>query len=113
MNLTQLNERIQTIIKRVHNPDEISVGIKVHRGGAVGGTSIAEVVSVQKGFDWDNNKLIIYTQDELRETDRDEITALNKELSKIGWTAYEFNNLKRENAKLRKELAKLKGEDNA
>lgn len=111
MNLTQFSNRIQDLVKRVHNPDEITVGVKVHRGGAVGGTSIAEVTSVQKGFDWDNHKFIIYTVEELRETNRDEITALNKELSNIGWTAYEFSSLKRENARLRKELAKLKGEE--
>jgi hypothetical protein len=110
MNLTQLNVRIQGIINRCRNPDEVVVGVRVVRLGAVGGTSIAEVTTVFKGIDWDNNKLIIDTGLDLREADRDELTKLKKDLSDIGWTAYEFNNLKRENAKLRKQLAELQGD---
>lgn len=105
MTLDQLIDRLVSIRDR-NRGDNLAVGVCVTRLNAVGGTPITPIKSVISGGDWDSNKVIIYTDIELREADRDELAKLKKELADIGWTAMEFNRLKRENAKLRKELNK-------
>ena len=81
--------------------DELRIGIKTVKLGVAGGTYITGVQSIIKGFDLDNNKVIITPEHELREIQIDEISHIKKELSKLGWSDYGFRNLKRENKKLK------------
>ena len=111
MNLEQFKEAIDQIIRRVRIGDEetIRVGVQVTKAGSVGGTPIVTVKSVIKGFDWDNNKVIITTEEPVRLTDAGEIDKLKKEAADIGWSVYEFQNQKREIARLRKRIKELEG----
>lgn len=104
MNLTELKTLIDSIYERARDPDSVKIGIQVERVGAIGGTPISPVLRIFKGFDWDNNKLIITSEKLLREVDADEMSKLRKEAEDLGWSLYENRNLKREIKKLREQL---------
>jgi hypothetical protein len=63
---------------------------------------------MQSGFDWDNGKLMIFPDKDLRIIEADELLALRKAHEKEGWAQYENRNLKRENKKLKEEVLNLK-----
>lgn len=54
---------------------------------------------------------MLYPVEELSRTDHDYLANMKKQASDLGWSVYEFNNLKRENKRLLKELKQLKGEE--
>ena len=104
------------MVNRISNRntrDDLRIGIKTVKLNVVGGTYITDIQSIIKGFDWDNNKVIITPEHELREIEVDEISHIKKELSKLGWSDYEFRNLKRENKKLREQIKELEAKINA
>lgn len=108
MTAKELLDRLNELVSRNNRSerlDEFRVGIKTVKLNSVGGTYLTDIKSINFGFDWDNNKLIITPEKELREVNLDEVGSMRDELSKIGWTAYQFNSLKRENKKL---IAKIK-----
>lgn len=109
MNLLELKQHIDRLVelsqKRHTSPENISVGVKIFRLGSVGPTSTVGVKSITLGFDWDKDKLIIIAEKELREIDRDEIASLLDRFDEMGWTQYEVDSLKRENARLNKLLS--------
>ena len=109
MNLLELKQQIDRMIevtsKRHIEPENIAVGIKVFRLGTVGPTPIVNVKSLIQGFDWDNGKLIITAETDLREIGRDEIASLLDKFDEIGWTQYEVDSLKRENKRLKNLLS--------
>lgn len=104
--ISKLND-ISSRNNRADRLDEIRVGIQTTKLNVAGGTYISDIKNVNFGFDWDNNKLIITPEKTLREIDLDEIASMRDELSKIGWTVYKFNNLKRENKKLSTRIQEL------
>lgn len=85
----------------------IRVCVPIETVGAVGGTPTTNIKSVQLGFDWDNNKLMLYTEKKLMLEDPDTLGRLRKECQEMGWTAYENGNLKRENKRLLKRIKEL------
>ena len=111
MNLKQLYDIVKRSIvhceKRHQDPAEIDVCIKIESVGAVGGMAKVDIKSVIQGCDWDSDKLIIYPEEDLSLTDHDYLTKIRKEVQNLGWDVYEFNNLKRENKKLREQLSEL------
>jgi hypothetical protein len=104
MTLTNFKSIIDHIFATARNPDTIQVGIQVVAPGSVGGTPLSGLKSVVKGFDWDNNKLILSPDDPLHMISVDEIASIEKSLKDAGWSLYEFENLKKENRRLRKLL---------
>jgi hypothetical protein len=62
---------------------------------------------MQTGFDWDNGKLMIFPDKDLRSIEADELMALRKANEKEGWAIYENANLKRENKKLKQDNLEL------
>lgn len=113
MNLKELKEQIDWLYENQlqHNypaPEDITVSIVVKTVGTVGGTPGVGVKSMQSGFDWDNGKLMICPEKDLRSIEADELERLRKASDKEGWAQYENVNLKRENKKLKEELANLK-----
>lgn len=109
MNLKEFSKTVYMYADRCRFPEETTVGIMATHLGSAGGTPLIEVKSAFMGADWDSNRFIIVPETNIRSIEKNEIESIKKELSELGWTAYEFNNLKRENKKLRKEIAELKG----
>jgi hypothetical protein len=110
MNLTDFKNFIDSIYNRVRNPSDITVGIEVYKPNSIGGTPISNITRVTKGFDFDNNKVIIQCDQKLHNIEADEIAQLRKSVEDLGWTAYEFNRLKAENKRLRTLIEKYEND---
>ena len=108
MNLQELYNSVeqQMILceQRHQDPAEIRVCIPIQTVKAIGGTPCANVKQANKGFDWDNNKFMLYPEIDLSLTDHDYLAIMRKEAEEIGWTSYEVGNLKREVKRLTKLL---------
>ena len=107
MNLKELKDLIDDEYSRVPvwtTADSIRVGIVVKTVGSIGGTPVVDIKNIQAGFDWDNGKLMIFPEKDLRSIEADELAALRKESEKQGWAEYENRNLKAEIKRLRKQL---------
>lgn len=107
MNLKELKELVDCMYENQlrHNyptPEGVNVGIVVKTVGSIGGTSCVNIKNIQSGFDWDNGKLMIFPEEDLRTIKADELLALRKANEKEGWAQYENANLKREIKKLKK-----------
>jgi hypothetical protein len=90
-----------------HRKQDWQVVIPVYRVGAVGGTPSVGIKIVTSGFDWDNGRIFIRPETELREIDRDEIKTMQDKYEELGWKHYEISGLKKENEKLRKRIEEL------
>ena len=114
MNLQELYNIVEQQVilceQRHQDPATIKVCIPIQTVTAVGGTPCIDVKQANKGFDWDDNKFMLYPEKDLSLTDHDYLAIMRKEAEDMGWTAYEVRNLKRENKKLRQQLAELKNE---
>jgi hypothetical protein len=113
MNAKEFITRLNDLISRNNREsrlDEFRVGIQTTKLNSIGGTYITDIKSVNFGFDWDNNKLLIYPEKELREIDLNELDNIRKELERIGWDQFQNRNLKRENKKLKERISELEGE---
>ena len=107
MTLSELRDVIDRVIEnynRYGGGREVVASIVVRVPGAIGGTPTVNVKSIQAGFDWDNGKLLIYPEKDLRTIEADEILALRKANEKEGWAEYENRGLKAQVKKLRKQL---------
>lgn len=112
MNIFELKEKIDRIILTSNNASRMRVVIPIKTPGSVGGTPCVDIKSAITGFDWDDGKLMLYPVEDLSKTDHDYLAKIRKQADEIGWSVYEFNNLKRENKRLLKEIKKLRGEEN-
>lgn len=113
MNLKELKEQVDWLyenqLQHIYPaPDGVNVSIVVKTAGSAGGTPCVGVKSMQSGFDWDNGKLMIFPEKDLRIIEADELLALRKAHEKEGWAQYENSTLKRENKKLKEEILNLK-----
>ena len=113
MNLKELKEQVDwlyenQLLRHHQAPEDITVSIVVKTAGTVGGTPGVGVKSMQSGFDWDNGKLMIFPEKDLRSIEADELERLRKASDKEGWAQYENVNLKRENKKLKEEVLNLR-----
>ena len=107
MTLSELRDVIDRVIEnynRYGGGREVVASIVMRVPGAIGGTPTVNVKSIQAGFDWDNGKLLIYPEKDLRTIEADEILALRKANEKEGWAEYENRGLKAQVKKLRKQL---------
>lgn len=113
MNIIELKKIVDRLYETTeeYNKELTNIGIQVKRIGSVAGTPLVNVKSIHSGFDWDNNKIIIVPETELREIDRDEIKSIQEKYDELGWKYYKINNLQRENKKLKEEIEKLKNEN--
>ena len=114
MNLQELYNIVEQQVilceRRHQDPVTIKVCIPIQTVNAVGGTPCVDVKQAIKGFDWDDNKFMLYPEKDLSFTDHDHLAIMRKEAEDMGWTAYEVRNLKRENKKLRQQLMELTNE---
>ena len=110
MNIIDLKRIVDSVYEHTkeYNRESTTVGIEVKRFGVIGGTPVVDIKSIVKGFDFDNNKVIIYPEVTLREIDRDEIKTIQDKYEELGWNHYEISGLKRENKRLKEEINKLK-----
>lgn len=108
MKIKELKTQIDWIVSTLSDNEDLEVAIKVVRVGAFGGTPKIPVTNIFKGFDWDNGSVILYSDSELREIDRDEIQQLRKSYDELYWKYCQISSLKRENRRLKEELEKLK-----
>ena len=111
MNLLELQTIVNDLVgrqtNRHRNPEEVNVCIPIKTVNAIGGTPCVDVKSILIGFDWDSNKLMIYPVEDLSRTDHDYLANMRKQADELGWSVYEFTNLKRENKKLLKKIETL------
>lgn len=91
------------------HPTDTRVGIVVQTVGSIGGTPTVDIKSIYAGFDWDNGKLLIYPEKDLRTIEADELLALRKANEKEGWAEYENRGLKAEVKRLNATINKLNG----
>lgn len=71
------------------DPSDITVGIRVKRIGTVGPLPVVGIQQISLGIDWDSDKCLITPTSPLRETDADEIAAIQKKFDDMGWAYYE------------------------
>lgn len=113
--LYEIVERHMIKCEQTHtDPTSIEIVIPIKSVRSIGGTPCVDIKSIVKGFDWDNNKLMLYPEKDLSLTDHDYLATMRKQAEELGWSVYEFQGLKAENAKLRKLIKELKsqlGED--
>ena len=107
MNLLELQQLVEGFIERGSNPEEIRVCVPIKTIGAIGGTPVADIKSIQLGFDWDHGKLLLYTDKNLMLEDPDTLQKLRKEMDDMGWSKFENDRLKRENKKLLKRIEEI------
>ena len=109
MNFLEFKKHIDNISERYseHRLENLTVCVPIETVGAVGGTPTTAIKDVHVGFDWDDKKLMLYTEKKLMLEDPDTLGALRKECQDMGWTAYENGNLKRENKRLLKRIKEL------
>ena len=107
MKAKELKEIIEHLENNNYNLEDVEVVVPTVKLGCVGPTPTTSIQSAIEGIDWDNNKLLLYPETTLREIDQDEIKSLREKYEDLGWKAYEINNLKRENKKLKDKINKL------
>lgn len=103
----KLKELRELLAARDFWDGELEVVIPVKVAGSVAAQPYTKVKSLQAGFDWDQGKLFVYPEVNLRECDRDELKSIQKKLEDIGWNMYENRRLKAENKKLKKQIQEL------
>jgi hypothetical protein len=116
MNLKELKDQVdwlyETQGRSMHQlPESITVGIVIKTVGTAGGTPVVGVKNIHAGFDWDNGKLLIYPESDVREIKADELLALRKANEKEGWAQYENRNLRSDIKKLTAKIALLEGKE--
>lgn len=114
MNLKQLYDIIERDIimceQTNRNPESIRVCIPIQKVGAIAGTPCMDVKWANKGFDWDDNKFMIYPAEDLSLTDPNDFDKLADMRSKLDWKESEIYNLKSDIKKLEKKLKELSDE---
>lgn len=86
-----LVEQLSSVIQRppLRNMER-EVHIVVHRPGNVGGTPTVPAIGATMGFDWDNRKLLIFTEKPLTELTPEQVEAVNESVKKgQSWHAFE------------------------
>ena len=108
MNLQELYEivhhQMRLCEKSHRTPEDIRICIPIETVNAYGGTPCVDIRDAHKGFDWDDNKFILYPDSKLSLADHDHLAKMRKEAEDMGWTAYEVKNLKHEIKQLKKLL---------
>lgn len=114
MNLHELKNRVDGIVVtklRGHTPlSEFRLCIPIQTTNTVGGTPCVDIKDISAGIDWDQGKIIVWPEKDLRIVDADELKILRKSAEDLGWSVYEFNNLKTENKRLLKKIAELQSQ---
>jgi hypothetical protein len=100
-------EKFVTHLLDKRNAFEKRLVVEIKSPGHIGGTPTVEIESYSFGIDWDNNKIILKPECPLMLADAVYIENARRELSNLGWTAYEFRNLQSENKRLLKRIKEL------
>ena len=113
MNLRELKECIDHAIlqceRTYRSPESVTVRIPSYKTGTAGHIPCTDVKSAVMGFDWEASSFLIRPIEELREINRDEIKTLRDKYEELSWTHYKVSKIKKENEKLKEEVARLKG----
>jgi hypothetical protein len=112
MNILEFKKMIDSFVEREsdYRLENLRVCVPIETVGSIGGTRCSDIKRIANGFDWDQGKLMLYTEDKLMLENPDTLGKLREECKEMGWTRYEIENLKRENKRLLKEIKKLRGE---
>ncbi len=105
MKLRELKALVDRAVEtsRDYEDHEVVVAVKLPYT-TVGAIPMVAVKSVNKGFDWENGKFIIRTEEELTPADRDFATQMKKIQEDLGWSQLENRRLKAEVKKLTEKL---------
>lgn len=92
--------------------EAISLAIPVFQPGSIGGVPFVEVVTLQKGIDWNKNQLFLEPAQPLTKLSPEDVAAIQSSVKK-GQSWHTLKILKsatEENAALKFEVARLKAE---
>lgn len=110
MKLTELKNIVDRVLEnnaQYGGGREIEAVIVVQTARSIGGTPCVGVKSAPAGFDWDNGKLLIHPEKDLRVIEADELAALRKASEKSGWAEYENRGLKAEIKRLKAQIGRM------
>lgn len=106
MKFSELKRFVDLYDRSLYREDlEVVVKIKLPYR-TVGAMPTVKVKSVHKGFDWDDGKLIFYTEEELTPSDRDFAKQMSEMQERAALAEHENRNLKAEIRRLNKLLEK-------
>lgn len=93
MNLKEFANRVNELVRVAEmqhkDVEDIDVKIYVKVVGSVGPLPTVDIKHIGIGVDWDSGRCIITPEKDLRETTRDEISAIKKKFDDMGWAYYE------------------------
>ena len=111
MNLLELKQAVDRAMEHVnqrHNDASlITVRIPSFMVGTAGHMPCTDVKTAGMGIDWEASSFLIFSKNQLREIDRDEIASLKKQYDELGWSHYKINKIKSENKQLKEKLKQL------
>lgn len=102
MKLSELH-RLVNLLYREGRDQDVMVAIKLPYT-TVGAIPMVSVKSAQSGFDWEQGKFILRTEENLTPFDQDFATQMKDLQDKLGWAEYENRGLKAEIRRLKKQL---------
>ena len=105
MKLSELKALVDRAVEtsRDYEDHEVVVAVKLPYT-TVGAIPVVAVKSVNKGFDWENGKFIIRTEEELTPADRDFATKMRDMQEQLGFAEMKIRTLKTENKRLKKQI---------
>lgn len=105
MKLSELKALVDRAVEtsRDYEDHEVVVAVKLPYT-TVGAIPMIAVKSVNKGFDWENGKFIIRTEEELTPADSNFAAQMKEMQDKLGWAEYENRGLKAEIRRLKKQI---------
>jgi hypothetical protein len=109
MNLHELKQAVDRAYNSfdLKDPAKVTVYIQTVKVGSVGHVPCTPITHAHMGIDWESGSFLITPEKSLREIDRDEIKALRDNYEELGWTHYKVSKVKRENEKLKQQLADM------
>jgi len=107
--------KLQGLIDVINNSNistdrDINVRVVVHSPGSLGSTPAVDVKQIAFGIDWDNNTLLIYTDDDLTRLTPEQVNEISESVSKgNSWHSYQsYKTQKKEIDDLKNELKQAK-----
>ena len=94
---------LKQILDHARDDDEVMIAVKLPYV-TIGAIPMVAVKSAANGFDWENGKFILRTEEELTPADRDFAKQMKDMQEKWGWADYENRGLKAEIRRLKKLL---------
>ena len=106
MKLSELKEHIDRIMEYAPRDanSEVMIAIKLPQS-TVGARPMRPITGIMQGFDWEQGKIILSTDEHLTPYDKVTGDSIGKIYDKLGFAEYQNKVLEREIVELKKQLA--------